>query len=108
MAGVPRLRYPLQVDPATGHLAVVDQDSLDNIACRVEVALRTRVGDRGLAPEFGSPDLTFAELPLNLDALVSLLEAQAPGAEILAEQDPDRFTELVAAVRLQVGAEAKS
>lgn len=54
------LKFPLQVDPKTGRLAMSSQE--DNIRESVGVILRTYRGERVMRPEFGTntPDYAFA------------------------------------------------
>lgn len=54
------LKFPLQVDPKTGALAMSSQE--ENIRESVGVILRTYRGERVMRPEFGTntPDYAFA------------------------------------------------
>jgi phage baseplate assembly protein W len=100
---VPQLAYPLRIDPASGTFAVVEQDSVDDVAGCVEVVLRTRVGDRDELPEFGIPDLTFLELPLDLDDLVDMVSLWEPRAELLIEEAPQVLNDLTTRLQITVG-----
>jgi phage baseplate assembly protein W len=54
------LKFPLQVDPTTGKLAMVAQE--DDIAEAVDIILRTHQGERVMRPDFGTSvaDYVFA------------------------------------------------
>lgn len=55
---VPKLDWPLRLT-ATGKIAVVDQDTIDDVRKCVRVLLHTPLGARSLAPAVGVPDPTF-------------------------------------------------
>lgn len=98
---VPQFDLPFRLDE-NGQAAVVEQDSIDDIANCVEAILRTRIGDRSSHPRFGTPDVAFTELPLPLDALVSQIRQWEPRVDLLLEQAPDRFDETLVTVGVQV------
>jgi phage baseplate assembly protein W len=95
---IPHLALPLRY--ARGRDVVNEQDSIDDVADCVEAALRTRPGQRAEHPEFGTPDLVFAQQPLDLDDVVAHIAAYEPRVHILAETAPDRLDEAIARTRL--------
>lgn len=103
MADVPHFDLPFRF--SQGRAVEVEQDSIDDVAACVEAALRTRPHERDEHPEFGTPDLTFSQLPLSTDALVATVEKSEPRARLLAEVAPDRLDETVARVRLTIAQE---
>lgn len=103
MPDTPHLALPFRV--TNGRPAVNEQGSLDDVAACVRAVLLTRPGERDALPDFGTPDFTFQQLPVDLDALVALVEAAEPRARVLAEQNPDLFREAVLAVRLTLTTE---
>jgi phage baseplate assembly protein W len=105
MTVVPQLSLPLRIDPATGTYAEVEQDSVDDVAGCVEAVLLTRIGERDELPEFGTPDLAFLELPLDLGALVRLVEQWEPRAELLVEEAPHVLTDITTRLQITVGTE---
>lgn len=96
MADVPHLALPFRY--VGGAPAVNEQDSPDDVAACVEAVLRTRPGQRAEHPDFGAPDPTFAQRPLDLDAVVVRVETWEPRAHALAEEHPDVFDETVSNV----------
>lgn len=54
------LKFPLQIDPKTGKLAMMEQE--DNIRESIGIILRTYRGERVMRPDFGTntPDYAFA------------------------------------------------
>jgi phage baseplate assembly protein W len=92
----PHLSWPLRL-ANTGHLATVEQDSVDDVAECVEVVLRTRPGELDFHPRFGSPDLAFREMqsqdglpsPISPDGLVALIEAWEARGALLVQNNPD-------------------
>lgn len=81
----PHFRVPFSV--IGGDVAVVEQDSAEEIDQCVEAVLRTPVGTRIDEPEFGVPDETFEQLPPNPSAedyLSAIAEWEMRG-HVLAE-----------------------
>lgn len=103
MAGVtdiPHFALPFRFEG--GRAVVVQQDSIDDVATCVEVILRYRQGDRVDLPEFGIPDPTFTEGPIDLAAIERAVEKWEERADVLITEDPDRFDELVRHVLVEV------
>lgn len=105
MADTLRLTWPLQFDARTGHLKAAEQGSGDDLVSCVEAVLRTRIGDRMEHPEFGTFDLRFQQLPVDLDTVVAHVARWEPRARLLAEQDPSKFAELLARLNIRVASE---
>ena len=63
MTDVPHFAFPFTRDPATGHAAEVEQDSIEDVTGCVQVVLITPRGWRVELPEFGTPDPTFSTPP---------------------------------------------
>lgn len=77
------LKFPLQVDPRTGKLAMVDQE--EDIREAIGIILRTGQGERVMRPEFGSKTLDYAFAP----ASSSMTHSIAHDLRILLlEQEP--------------------
>lgn len=55
------LSYPFRLS-ATGEAATVGRGSDDEVREAIEVLISTRVGERLLSPEFGTPDPVYAGL----------------------------------------------
>ncbi|MCB0954657.1 MAG: hypothetical protein KDB12_00710 [Ilumatobacter sp.] len=55
---IPHIRWPFGLSPAAG-LAVVDQDTIQDVQQCVHVLLHTPRGSRPLAPHIGTDDNTF-------------------------------------------------
>lgn len=52
------LKFPLQVDPRTGKIAMVDQE--EDIREAIGIILRTGRGERVMRPDFGSDTMEYA------------------------------------------------
>jgi hypothetical protein len=103
MAGVPHLDFPLRLDPKTGHLATVEQDSPDDLATCINVVLHTFLGERDELPRFGVAEMALSREPLDLELLAQQVIASEPRAAVLLERDPDLFEQLVDGIaRLRV------
>lgn len=77
------LKFPLQVDPKTGKIAMVDQE--EDIREAIGIILRTGQGERVMRPEFGSNtmDYAFASISSSMTNSISRELRQ-----ILLEQEP--------------------
>lgn len=69
---VPRLSWPLVLDGST--LAVVEQDSLDEVAQCVALVVSTQVGSRAELPGYGIEDPTGQRNPTSADVLAAITE----------------------------------
>ena len=71
--------WPLRL--SAGGLAVVEQDTLDDVTQCVSVLLHTQVGARVLEPDFGIEDPTFSD-GLDVDEVVEAAADYEPRAAI--------------------------
>lgn len=94
--------YPFRIEGAT--VRTVEQDSLDEIVASVKLLLRTPVGWRAEAPDYGSPDPFGDELPDIAPALRTAILQWEPRAIALLQTNPDQFDELVATVVMELRA----
>ena len=77
------LKFPLQVDPRTGKIAMVDQE--EDIREAIGIILRTGRGERVMRPEFGADTMDYAFAPMSS----SMTNAVAHELRlILLEQEP--------------------
>lgn len=83
---------------------MVEQDSEDDVLNCVEVVLRTRIGERVELPDFGTPDITFLQQPISLQAIEAAITAGEPRSTQMLEQAPDKIDQKVAYVRVNVSA----
>ena len=77
------LKFPLQVDPKTGKIAMVDQE--EDIREAIGIILRTGQGERVMRPEFGSNAMDYAFAPSSSSMLSSIAQELRL---ILLEQEP--------------------
>ena len=57
------VKFPLQVDPRTGKLAMADQE--EDIREAIGILLRTGRGERVMRPEFGTNTMDYAFAPVS-------------------------------------------
>jgi hypothetical protein len=105
VADAPHFAYPFQFGPG-GKVAEVEQGTPEEVGACIDAALRVRPGQLLDSPDFGSPDLTFAQLPLDTDAVVSALQGSEPRARVFAEEFPDRLDEALTRLRITTSLEA--
>jgi phage baseplate assembly protein W len=82
--------------------AVVEQNSFADIADCVEAIVRTPLGFRNDAPEFGFPDLEFLEQPIVSEDVVELVQAQEPRARVLITEQTDLIDVLIDRLTVEV------
>lgn len=90
---IPHLKVPFNI--AGSSAAVVEQDSTQEIRQCILAALKTRVGSRVEAPDYGIPDRTFEQLKVNpsADAFLAAVEAGEPRVKLLAESEVEELVE---------------
>ena len=64
------LKFPLQVDPRTGKIAMSDQE--EDIREAIGIILRTGRGERVMRPEFGANTMDYAFAPVSSSMLNSI------------------------------------
>ena len=85
------LKFPLQVDPRTGKIAMVSEE--EDIREAIGIIIRTEQGERMMRPEFGSTVMNYLFRPLgNADRLTNELRDQ------LLSQEP-RITDVEVACK---------
>jgi hypothetical protein len=80
----------------------VEQDTEDDVYNCVLASLMTELGFRPALPNYGTPELTFGNQPLPLDALIQKITHDEPRAAILFSQNPNLVDNLIADVTLLV------
>jgi phage baseplate assembly protein W len=101
----PQIALPFEI-LSDGTVREVEQDSVEEIAMSVEAILRYPLNYREELPDFGMPDLTFAETTEDLSSLIQAHVARwEDRVRVLVAEDPDRWTEMVRefTVRLEAG-----
>jgi phage baseplate assembly protein W len=97
MTDIPHFALPFRFQ--TPAAAVVEQDSLDEIAGCVLAILACPLGFRVELPDFGVPDLTFEQQPVDTASVRALVEEWEPRAGVLFSQHPNALD--VAIARLE-------
>lgn len=96
MPDVPRLAWPLRLDTSTGGLAVVEQDSPEDITQCLHAIANTTPGDRPDAPDMGIEDPTFGEQPLDLEDIRETFAQHEPRVTVLATTHADELDQALA------------
>lgn len=97
---IPHIALPVRM--IAGRVAAVEQDTLDELATRVEVVVRYQPGDLDHDPEFGVTDETFRQGGPDPDVYLAAIGRFEPDVDALAEADPDRLAELTGRVRIDL------
>lgn len=77
------LKFPLQVDPKTGKIAMADQE--EDIREAIGIILRTGQGERVMRPEFGANTMDYAFTPVS-SSMTNAISREL--RLILLEQEP--------------------
>lgn len=102
MADSHDLALPVRVQDGT--FVTVEQGSLDDIAQRVEVLLRTPLGWLASEPDFGVTDQSHQAGGVDVTEVEEQIATWVPDADALVEQDPDALNEALAIVGVRIGA----
>jgi hypothetical protein len=102
MAEIPHIALPPRFVGSPPRLAVIEQDSPDDVEACVEAIVRTRIGDLPADPGLGITDPTFS-LPGDepIDLLTSEVEAWEPRAR-LAIEDGWQFDKFIRDIGINV------
>lgn len=95
---IPHFDLPFRFEG--GAPACVAQDSLEDVVNCVEAAVRTERGTRKEIPSFGVYEMTFEQQPVDTGSLMAHIIEHEPRAELVTDQNPGVFDELVAEVTL--------
>lgn len=102
----PHFNFPFAIRGSS--VAVVEQDTLDDIYNCITVIILTHVGWRPEAPKFGVPDFTFLKQPIGRDHILQILQTQEPRAALAIQESPDVFDELIDRILVEIGAKEGS
>ena len=100
MTDVPHFDLPFRF--TASQAAVVEQDSVEEIAECVLAILLCPQGYRVELPEFGLADPTFSTPGVDLAAVRQAVELWEPRADLLLTQRPDALDELIRRVQVLV------
>lgn len=95
---IPKLRIPLRVE--NGRLALVEQDSQDNVAACVYTILSYERGSRLEDPDFGVESRLFDQMPIDVDEWLEQISAYEPRASVQTQQE---IEDLTGSVLVEVG-----
>lgn len=98
---VPHFDLPFRFD-GTQHVAVVDQDTLEDVGNCVQAIVRTAIGQRQEYPDFGITDITLQTQPINQAEILDQIIEFEPRASGAISQAPDNFDSLIANVLISV------
>lgn len=98
-ATVPHLAFPFRFE--NGSAAVVEQDTVEDVAQCVELIVRTTYGSRIELPEFGVTDQTF-RTTVDRHALLAQIERWEPRASALVSDAPSVVDVLLREAEIRV------
>jgi hypothetical protein len=102
---VPHFNLPFQLG-ASG-AAVVEQDSIDDIAVCVVAILSTHIGWRAEVPTFGMPDLALRRQPIGAEDIHTLVSGQEQRALLVVDEHPDQVDSLIDHINVGVSLVSK-
>jgi phage baseplate assembly protein W len=95
---IPKLRIPLRVE--NGRMALVEQDSPDNIAACVYAILAYERGSRIEDPEFGVENPSFSQFPFDDREWLEQIARYEPRASVETQQE---IEDTIGAILVEVG-----
>lgn len=101
MSELPHFAFPFQLQGSS--FAVLEQDTVEEVAQCVEVLIATPVGARTDQPDFGVVDLTFQQ-SIDHAAILDAVAVWEPRALAEVASSPDDLDELVQRVQIMVKA----
>jgi phage baseplate assembly protein W len=99
-ADIPHLKFPLQV--AHGNLAVVEQDTPEDIAQCVTTILRTPLGLSDSIPDLGLTDQAFYEGGADVQEIQQQLAAHERRTDVLITEDPSKLDQALSIVGVRL------
>jgi phage baseplate assembly protein W len=94
VADTPHFAFPMRRAP-NGSVAVVEQETVDEIEACVLAILHTRAGELDDQPDFGISEYTFTQQPISREQVAEEVLRTEERASLLVEEEPDRFDALV-------------
>lgn len=101
-AKVPHLALPFRVE-RNGKVAVLEQDTLDEIAQSVLVLLLTHRGQRLEVPDYGIQDLVF-DSDIDYSAITAAIFEWEPRASAIIDDDISPLDDMIRTIRARVSA----
>lgn len=96
----PHFDLPFSLGP--NGAAVVEQDTIDDVANCVVVILSVERGTRDEAPTFGIEDLAMRKQPLGASEIAEEIRDQDPRAVLIMSENPDMNDELIDRINIGV------
>lgn len=89
-------------DDGTLDLATVEQDSIAEIENCVEVILRCPLGWRDELPEFGTPSVTYSQMPVDPTEIRMAIQRWESRVDVDAQPINDRVAEAIQRIRINL------
>lgn len=102
MVSIPHFTVPFQLDPATGYIEVVEQDTEQDIQQCVVALLRTEIDSRLELPDYGIPPVLFVER-IDNSGIITAINKWEKRANVLTTDIPDSADELQRWVEVSIG-----
>lgn len=100
----PHFDLPFRIAGAA--VAVLEQDTIEDVINCCRVILATPIGFRPEVPVFGRPDFTFMQQPIGKDFIQSILQSQEPRVDVLVDERPDAYDVLIDNIVIDVDLKA--
>jgi len=102
MIDEPHISYPFRLNAAGTGAVAVEQDSEEEIMDCVEVLIRTPLGFRLEAPDYGVRPQEFREGGADIEEINTAINEWEDRAHVIIERQPDALHDLVDRVRIGV------
>lgn len=98
-----QIAFPIRRNP-DGTIAVVEQDSSDDVVSRLHVLLRTNPGHFTRYPDLGLYDQAHLQGGADLGEIERQIDTWVPEAHETVEEDPSRLNEALEIVNVRLAA----
>lgn len=101
---IPHFDLPFRMSAQSGGIspAIVEQDTIEDVANCCEMGLRYRQTERFLVPTFGLTDPVFQEQPIDTATMIAEVLHHEPRGQMLMDQEPDAIDVLIVRVNTEV------
>lgn len=99
---IPHFKWPWSFSTATG-VAVVEQDTIDEIFSNVQFLCACPIGAWPDQPAFGIPSELFSQAPIDPTGIENAIVTWEPRAAVAAAEYPDLVSDAIRHLQISVG-----
>lgn len=97
---VPHFLFPFKLNGNA--FAVIEQDTQQEVQQCVVILLLTPTGSRLVSPDYGTPEILYSQLPVNIPAILAKLSDWEPRASVALAQTLNTVNAMISYIRVNV------